>query len=144
MHTVIPSLLLVVAFAVISYAVIVRHFFEGSFATANEIAQLSAVWLVMLGAARAVRNDTMIVVGMLPGSLERRFGPVLRWPRAVVYLGVLVVITWPSIIMLAKTTQQYDALAITKAWGVAAMPIGFALMGLALLLRTVEEGRRVR
>lgn len=144
LHTAFPSVLLVTAFVVISYAVIVRHFFQGSFATANEIAQLCAVWLVMLGAARAVRKDTMIVVGLVPGAVEKRIERPLRWPRLVIYLVVLVAITWPSAVMLTKTTQHYDALAISKGWGVAAMPIGFALMTVVLIVRSVSERRVVR
>lgn len=143
-YSVLPSVVMVVAFGVIVYAVVARHFLDQPFAGANEIAQLCAVWIVMLGCARAVHNDAMIVVGILPARVEERVQRPLTMPRLVVYLATLAGITWPSLVMLGKTTQEFEALGISKVWGVAALPSGFILVFLTLLVRTLRHEEAIR
>lgn len=140
LHTVIPAILVVVAFGTITYAVLARHLFDRPLATANEIAQLASVWIVMLGCGLAVRRGTMIVIGVTPPRFEDRFGSRLEPFRRAVHLIVLLGIAYPCLLMLTKTTQEYEALGISRGWGVAALPVGFLLVALVLLTMPRSPG----
>lgn len=133
-HTMIPVLLVVGAFGTISYAVLARHFLHQPLGAANEIAQIASVWIVMLGCGLAIRRSSMIVIGVTPPRFEARFSGHLEIPRRIVHILVLVGLAYPSLQMLLKTTQEYDFLGVSRMWGVAALPAGFVLAALVLVI----------
>ena len=106
-----------------------RYVLQATFQWYDEVARLSFVWMVFLGAAAAVRRGAHFRLHLLID----RFGPGLRRATdlvvgllVVAFGGVLVaggVAMWP-----VARRQVTDSLELSMLWFYGALPVGGALM----------------
>ncbi|MDO4724254.1 MAG: TRAP transporter small permease [Comamonadaceae bacterium] len=99
------------------------------------------VWLVFVGASAAMRTCSHIRLDVLGGLAAKAW---LRWlaPATVLLaLGILAVLVYTSMEYVGYERLAYSpTLNISRAWFVAAMPVGFACMMLHLLRRWIQWG----
>ncbi|MCB1741064.1 MAG: TRAP transporter small permease [Gammaproteobacteria bacterium] len=95
----------------------------------DEIARFLAVWVVLLGAARCVREGSHIQIDIIYDLL----GPRLQWCIsllvAVLFSILALVLFWQTMkIMPVIAPQTAAASRISMAWVYAAAPVSTAMM----------------
>jgi TRAP-type C4-dicarboxylate transport system permease small subunit len=110
-----------------------------------DMAQLLFIWLCMLGATRAMREKSHLGMEVLVKYLayKRRFW--LEFACSVVILAFLAVLVVEgyNLTMLNRERVFGDS-PLSYAWVTAAVPVGCALLGIALIYNMVVAWRRRR
>ena len=106
-----------------------RYVMHATFQWYDEVARLSFVWMIFLGAAVAVRRGAHFRLSLLVDRLR----PAAR--RRVELVVTLVVIAFAAVlvaggiaILPVARRQVTDALEISMVWFYGALPVGGALM----------------
>lgn len=114
---------------VVMLQVIARFAFQVSLPWTMDVAGLLLVWATFLGAAVASFSDENFAVGFVVDALPDRFRPV-----AELVGNLAVIVTLAALLVyglrysLLQTSQLYPGIAISKAWGAAAIPVSAVLM----------------
>ncbi len=121
--------------------IVARGIFLHPLIWSNEFAQLSFVWLSMLGAAIAVRDDRHMrmtaFVDRLPSGWQAR----LRAGTDVVQLVVVLAMIGPSLRFLEVERQSsLSQLGVSGGWEAAGLVVGFLLIA-AYLVRDMFRHR---
>ena len=127
--------------AVIVQEVVRRFVLNYSSAWAEETARYAFIYLGYVGAAYAVRERAHIRFDILLHRLPPRLhGYVYIFAEICTLLFAGIALYWSmhTIGQLLRFEGESPVLRINKAWFVAAVPIGFALV----ILRTVQAIRR--
>ena len=136
--------LMVVLVADVFLGVFSRYVMRATFQWYDEVARLCFVWMIVLGAAVAVRRGAHFRLHLLID----RFGPGAR--RRVDLAVTLIVIAFAGVLVAGGVAmlpiarrQVTDALEISMLWFYGALPVGGALMILFALpqLWTLMRGR---
>jgi TRAP-type C4-dicarboxylate transport system permease small subunit len=136
----ISAALLVVAVVINCANVIGRYAFSYPFASAEEVMLFLLVGIVFFGNSvvafqgRQIRMD--ILVQAMPLKI-RRWLDIVADVAAIVMSGILIVLGWPAISMLAEFDQRSQAADFPLVVPQSAIPIGFALTILFLCLRVI-------
>jgi TRAP-type C4-dicarboxylate transport system permease small subunit len=127
--------------------VALRYLTNESIVWAEEVARYLMVWLTFLGAGLVLRFGGHIAIENVHDVLPGRAG---RWLRALVVaslLGFFVAMAWHGAGYAAMMRfQTTAATGVSFAWVYAAMPVGFVLLAVHLVLvarRYVVERRFV-
>jgi len=141
-------ILLLAAMACIVFAnVTLRYLTNDSLVWAEEVARYLMVWLTFLGAGQVLRFGGHIAIENLHDVLPARLGRALRGLLVLALLGFFGVMAWYGVVYAsAMRFQTTAATGVSFAWVYMAIPIGFALLAIHLLLvarRYVIE-RRMR
>lgn len=128
--------LLLAAMSVIVFAnVLLRYLTTESIVWAEEVARHLMIWLAFLGAGLALRHGGHMAIDNLQDVLP---APVARALRLAIVAGLLVffaAMTWYGCEYVERTmVQTTSATEIPFGYVYAAMPAGFALMMVHLLL----------
>lgn len=110
-----------------------------------DMAQLLFIWLCFFGGARAMREKSHLGMEVLVKYLGYRRQLWLELALSVivlVFLGVLVV-EGINLTLLNRERQFGDS-TLSYAWVTAAVPVGCAMLGLALAFNMVDAWRRRR
>ena len=106
-----------------------RYVMHATFQWYDEVARLSFVWMIFLGAAVAVRRGAHFRLSLLVDRLR----PAAR--RRVELVVTLIVIAFAAVlvaggiaILPVARRQVTDALEISMVWFYGALPVGGALM----------------
>jgi len=106
-----------------------RYVMHATFQWYDEVARLSFVWMIFLGAAVAVRRGAHFRLSILVDRLR----PAAR--RRVELVVTLIVIAFAAVlvaggiaILPVARRQVTDALEISMVWFYGALPVGGALM----------------
>ena len=106
-----------------------RYVMRATFQWYDEVARLSFVWMIFLGAAVAVRRGAHFRLHLL---VDRLAPPVRRRVDLIVTLIVVafaaVLVAGGIAILPVARRQVTDALEISMVWFYAALPVGGALM----------------
>jgi len=147
------NILLVILFSVlvadVLWGVLTRYMLGGQARWSEELARLLMVWLGLLGAALACREEKHlgldIVVRQWPEDVQ-------NWARLFVYacvgLFALVIMTWGGgqlVLQRLSAGQMLPALNISKAWFYLALPVSgilIFLFNLELVSRTISDMRK--
>jgi TRAP-type C4-dicarboxylate transport system permease small subunit len=136
--------LMVALVADVFLGVFSRYVMRATFQWYDEVARLCFVWMIVLGAAVAVRRGAHFRLHLLidrfrPGA--RRRVDVAVTLIVIAFAGVLV--SGGVAILPIARRQVTDALEISMVWFYAALPVGGALMILFALpqLWTLARGR---
>ncbi len=129
-------ILLLAATACIVFAnVLLRYLTNDSLVWAEEVARHLMIWLAFLGAGPVLRFGGHIAIENLHDRLPGRAGRLLRALIAVALLAFFALMLWQGAsytsVMRFQTTA---ATGISFAWAYLAMPVGFALLIVHLLL----------
>ncbi len=140
--------LLLAAMSCIVFAnVVLRYLTNDSLVWAEEVARHLMIWLTFLGAGLVLRFGGHIAIENLHDVLPGRLG---RWLRGFIVVSLLVffsVMAWQGALYTSVMRfQTTAATGISFGWVYLAMPLGFVLLIVHLLLvarRYVLERRVV-
>ncbi len=121
--------LMVVLVADVFLGVFSRYVMRSTFQWYDEVARLSFVWLIFLGAALGVKRGTHFRLHLLRDRLAsgtRRVVDVIVMLVVIAFAGVMLA----GGVALAPMVQSQvtDAMEISMLWFFAALPVGGALM----------------
>jgi len=121
--------------------ILLRNLFSAGLPWADGLVRLIVLWVAVIGAVAATRDDRQIAI-----NLAQRFLPrVWRRPVAIiVYLfaaSIAGLLSWYSLQFVRDSMQYGDTLlGQWPAWMLqAVMPVGFALMSYRFLLRCLRR-----
>ena len=140
--------LLLAAMACIVFAnVVLRYLTNDSLVWAEEVARHMMIWLTFLGAGLVLRFGGHIAIENLHDVLPGRVGRALRVLIVVSLLVFFAVMAWQGAIYTSMMRfQTTAATGISFGWVYLAMPLGFVLLIVHLLLvarRYVLERRAI-
>lgn len=125
--------------------IVQRNFFDGGLAWADEALRILVLWLALLGAVAASRDDRHISIDLLSKLLPPR---LYRGVAAVVDLfctGVCLILAWNAWLFVAESREFGDQLlGGLPAWIFQLiLPIAFLLIGYRYLLLSLRRLARV-
>lgn len=114
-----------------SVQIVLRNFLDSGFAWADEALRLMVLWVAMLGAVAASRENRHIAIDALSRALPRR---MRAWTDVVVRgftAAVSLVLAWYSWQFVADAREFDDRLLtdLPAWWFQSILPVGFALIG---------------
>ena len=132
------------------WGVLTRYVLGGQARWSEELARLLMVWLALLGAALASREEKHLGLDVLvrqwPADLQ-------QWARVFIHLCVglfsLFILTWGGgqmVLQRFSAGQMLPSLGISKAWFYMALPVSgilmvlFSLELLAASFKALKEG----
>jgi TRAP-type C4-dicarboxylate transport system permease small subunit len=119
--------ILLAASVAINFANIIgRYFFSVSIQWAEEIMLFLMIGCVFLGSSATVRQFLEVVVELVE----------------IATCFFLAVLAWPVVSMLAELDQRSQAANFPLVIPQATMPIGFALMGLLIVVALMTQSSR--
>ncbi|MGW8248134.1 MAG: TRAP transporter small permease [Acidiferrobacterales bacterium] len=126
--------------------IILRDIFHSGFVAADPFARLMVLWVAMLGAVVAARNDKHINIDILSRLLSQAGRRRLRAVIHVISAGVCIVITYSSLrFVIEEFRFGSTVFSGTPAWiAESIIPLGFGLISLHYLVLAVFEYRMSR
>lgn len=137
LETVIVGFALALVF-VTFFQVVNRFVLQWPIAWTEEAARFLSIWVILLGAARGVRENTHIQVDLLVARLPSYLRAVVDTVSGLLIAAFLLVIIWQAIGILDVIGRRRSAtLGISMYYVYVAGPIASALMLYYVLARTV-------
>ena len=129
-------ILLLAAMSVIVFAnVSLRYLTNFSIPWAEEVARYMMVWMTFIGAGLTLRYGGHVAIGNLMDALSPRAQRMLRAIIVVCLLAFFVVMIWIGYgYAMRMRFQLTPATRIPFSYIYAAIPVGFALLAVHLLL----------
>ena len=139
---VLAALLVVMETAILFSGVAARYVFHAPLVWSDELASILFIWLAMLGAVVAFRNDShmrMTAFVASAGPSRQAFLEALGLMAPLLFL----VVALPFAVEYASAERMITtpALEISNAFRAAALPVGFGLMAIIAVLRFFVLGR---
>lgn len=121
--------------------ILLRNVFDTGFVWSDELLRLMVLWLAMVGAVAASRENKQIKIDVLSRFLPARAQLVSQALTALFASGVCGIIAWHAFRFVAESREFGDVLFVsTPAWYFQAiLPIGFALIAYRYALRTISS-----
>jgi TRAP-type C4-dicarboxylate transport system permease small subunit len=131
--------------AMITLEVISRYVFNFSISFVNALARLLLVWFFLLGAGIAMRRGAHVGFELIVSAIPPRSrAPVVQIALFLTAVFCLEMI-WAGVHSMGPAMMQTEAgLGVSLAWGVFAIPCGFALLLYHTLVVMWSELRRGR
>jgi TRAP-type C4-dicarboxylate transport system permease small subunit len=140
LEEILGSLLLLAVCGITLFNVISRYLFNNPLSWAEEAASTLFVWLVMLGAALALKDRqhfaVRIVVDRLPPGL-RSTG--LRFGHLCVLAASLIVFVYGLVYASWGLEAVTPAMEIPRVWAYAAVPTGGLLLSLRAWQNLIQD-----
>jgi TRAP-type C4-dicarboxylate transport system permease small subunit len=123
--------------------IVMRNFLASGFSWADEALRLMVLWVAMLGAVAASRENRHIAIDVLSRMLPP--GPK-TWVAIVVHAftaAVALVVAWYSWQFVAESREFQDLLLgdLPAWWFQAILPVGFLLIGYRYLVWCLRAAR---
>ncbi len=121
--------------------IFLRNFLDGGVTWADEALRLMLLWLAMLGAVAASRDDRHIAIDalarILPAGISGPVTVVINWFTA----GVCLTIAWHAVSFVLETREYGDELlgGLPAWWFQAILPVAFLLIGYRYLVLSVRR-----
>ena len=140
-ETALLVLVLSVLILVAAGQIVLREFFDIGFIWANELQNLMVLWLAMIAAVAACRDNRHIRIDAISHILPR---PVIRVTRVVVDVfaaGVCVIIAWQVYRYIQLEIEFEDTLLVdTPAWLIhSVVPIAFLLTAYRFVVSAIKK-----
>lgn len=127
----------------ISMEVTSRYLFDFSIAFANAAARMLLVWFFLLGAGLALRRGAHVGFLLLVQSLGHPARTMVVLAGRVAVFGFVALMLWSGLLATRASVSQTDpGLGISTAWGMAALPVGFAMLAYHLIVLATHDLRR--
>ncbi len=127
--------LLALMCVVVGWNVGLRYLTSASLSWADEVARYTMIWLTFLGAGLGLRTGVHVAITTLEDAVPAGMRRALHW---IVLGGLLVFFAfmiWIGIDYIGRTGfQKSPALRLPMRHVYIAMPVGFALLAIHLLL----------
>ncbi len=134
------ALILAAMIALAAYQVIARNLFDTGLMWGDALVRVLVIWVAMIGAMVASRNDDHIRIDVLARFVPPRWQrPMKRFANA--FTGaVMGVFAWHSYRFVRFEYEDGTiAFASVPAWACeAVLPVGAAVIGLRYLLHTLD------
>lgn len=128
-------LALVVMSVVVGWNVGLRYFTNRSLPWADEVARYTMIWMCFLGAGLALREGAHVALSNLQTALPTGMARALRMGVLILLLGFFAAMIWIDWDYASRAQMQRSAaLRLSMSWVYLAMPVGFALLTVHLLL----------
>ena len=125
--------------ALIALQVFTRYVLQAALPWTEEVARMLLVWTVMLGAAVAMERKQHYTITVLSSNFRGVTGMVVLLVTNVlglVFLAALVRYGFDYAAANVKTV--YISTQVSRSWIYLAMPFGAAIMGISLILHSIE------
>ncbi len=119
--------------------VFTRYILQAALPWTEEVARMLLVWIVMLGAAVAMERKQHYAITVLSSGFRgvtRMVVLLITNVLGLVFLAVLV--RYGSDYTAANIKTVYVSTQVSRSWVYLAMPVGAAIMGISLILHSVE------
>ena len=122
-------------------SVVLRYVFNNPLTWGEELIVALFTWMVFIGAAAAVRSHMHIRIDVM--------APVFRMPRfswlntltLIIGMAIIVTMIWSCYEqVMQELVVESPMMGVSKAWFVAAMPVGLVLMLIHVLRIWMEQG----
>lgn len=101
-----------------------------------DIAQLLFVWLIFLGANRALRENRHIGVDFFVKRMPESARNIIDIVLYALILGFLIFLSWYGILLsMENSIRQINSLSISYAYISASVPIGCFIMSITIISR---------
>ena len=134
------ALILAAMIAVAAYQVVARNLFDPGLMWGDALVRVLVIWVALIGAMVASRNDDHIRIDVLARFAPPRWGrPLKRFANAFT-CAVMGVFAWHSFRFVRFEYEDgIIAFASVPAWLCeAVLPVGAAVIGLRYLLHTLD------
>lgn len=137
---------LLAAMACLVFAnVALRYLTNDSIVWAEEVARYLMIWMTFLSAGLALRQGLLVTITQTHLRFGQLGGRVIRAAMLLMMLGFCLWMIWSGWDYLTRMGRQLTpATRISFAWIYQAMPIGFTLMAVHLLLLAPQFLRQGR
>lgn len=122
-------------------SVVLRYVFNNPLTWGEELIVALFTWMVFIGAAAAVRSQMHIRIDVMAPVFRM---PMFRWLNVLTLLiGLVIIVTmiWGCYEqVLQELVVDSPMMGVSKAWFVAAMPVGLVLMLIHVLRTWMDQG----
>ena len=129
---------------VVGWNVVARYFIGNALPWADEVARYTMIWLAFLGSGLALREGAHVAIANAQEALPNQAQKYLRIFILLILFAFFAFMVWIGIdYMNRMAVQKSAALRVPMKWVYAAMPAGFVLMFIHLVLiapRYVQAG----
>src|SRR5579875_1593638 len=140
----ITALLLVVEVAILTSGVVSRYVLHNALVWTDELATILLLWLSMLGAVIAYRNDAHMRLTAVLRSVDALTAKIFRTiGDVVVVLFALELLPASRNYLMQEAIAFTPALQIPQAYVVVSVFIGLALILVVALLRLIDSEPRI-
>ena len=132
-------LLLSAMILISSIQILLRNVFDGGFAWGDPLLRIMVLWVALLGAMIATRNDNHISIDILTRYLSERSKRITTFISDVFTLCICVVLTYYAV----QFVMQDSEAGVTAFYGLPAwwfeliIPLGFAVISIRYLARCI-------
>lgn len=138
------ALLLVVMLIDLTIQVVARYIFGFTYPWSEEIARYLFVWLIFIGTSYAARTGDHIrldfLIGLWPKSI-RKYMELIGDMIFIFYACIIFYFGWKYMNRIFATNQFGPGTMIQMGYIYAAIPIGYALMIIRLVIRVIQTLR---
>jgi TRAP-type transport system small permease protein len=131
------SIFLAIMSILIFWQVIARYIIGSSLAWSEELSRFLMIWIVLLGAALALKKGRMIVVEIFSESKYKLIVNNVSNLVSLFFYIVLLIYGWQ--LALTISVQTAPGLNISMFWAYLSLPIGGLLMIINTISVIIEE-----
>lgn len=123
-----------------------RELFDTGIIWADELVKLMVLWIAMLGALAASRDDRHLRIDLLSHTLSERMLALARLVVEVFAAVVCGVVAWHAFRWLQIEFEYQDSVLVDfPAWlAHAILPLAFVLMSYRFTLSSIKRGAQLR
>lgn len=130
--------LLFVLYVMLTFTIVMRFGFSIGYSWIEEISRVVFVWVVMLGAAAAMRRATHIRLTFGLELFRGKSGTAARLLGEVLLLAFCLATAWYGLQLVLSTLRVSYTLpssGISMFWAYLSVPVSFGLQGLRIVMR---------
>jgi TRAP-type C4-dicarboxylate transport system permease small subunit len=136
------ALPLLVLLTIFNLAVVMRYFLDQPLQWTEEIAGLLMIWIVMLGGIAAERDNQHLAIPVLVELLSPKATAAVNLVVSVFSAAFLLYVSYVGLkLALSVHFKVTDILRISYFWIDIAVPVGFVVIALYMLVRGVQQAR---
>lgn len=125
--------------------IILRNAFDTGLVWSDELLRLGVLWVALIGAVAASRDDHHISIDVLSRFLAPRLKHASSALIALFTAAVCALLAWTSLEFLRESIEFEDVLLgdLPAWWFQAVLPAGFALISWRYAVHTVRQTRQM-
>lgn len=130
--------LLFVLYAILTVTIMMRFGLSIGYSWMEELSRVIFVWVVMLGAAAAMRRKVHIRLSFGLDFLPGRLKAIGEYLGEFLLLAFCLATAWYGLLLIMSTLQVSYVLpssGLSMFWAYLSVPVGFFLQGLRVILR---------
>jgi TRAP-type C4-dicarboxylate transport system permease small subunit len=139
----VAALPLFVLLVIFNVAVVMRYFVDRPLYWTEEVSGLLMVWIVMLGAIAAERDDQHLAIPVLVDLFAPKVTAVVNLVVSVLSATFLLYVSYVGLkLALTVKFKVTSILRVSYFWIDIAIPVGFVVIALYMLAQGVGQARK--